>query len=193
MLGNGPGQGMLRPVERPSKRVIVAPYDPAWHVAFEAEAERVVGALGDLVSALHHIGSTSIPGLCAKPIIDMLLVTGDGERLDRASAALVGLGYEARGEHGIAGRRYLHKSDAAGVRTHHVHAFASDSPHVGRHLAFRDYMIAHPAEAERYGALKQRLAREYRYDIDGYVAGKAPYIEQQLARALAWWSGPRER
>ncbi len=164
-------------------------YDPAWQGAFEAEADEIARALGDIVVALHHIGSTAIPGIYAKPIIDMLLEVDEIGRLDDRSAALERLGYEAMGEFGIPGRRYFHKEDASGTRTHHVHAFQADSPEIERHLAFRDYMIAHPEAARQYGALKRRLAREHPDDIEAYMDGKDPFIKEHEAGALAWRSG----
>ncbi len=171
--------------------MVVVEYDPAWQKRYEIEAERITSALGDLALALHHIGSTSVPGLCAKPIVDMLLVVGDIARLDRATPTLVALGYEAKGEHGIPGRRYFRKDDASGVRTHHLHAYSEGSQHVRRHLAFRDYLAEHPEQARCYGALKQQAARAHPHDIDGYMAAKAPLIEELLAEALVWYSAGR--
>lgn len=171
--------------------MVVVEYDLAWQKRYEIEAEHITSALGDLALAVHHIGSTSVPGLCAKPIVDMLLVVGDLARLDRVTPTLVALGYEAQGEHGIPGRRYFRKDDAAGVRTHHLHAYAEGSQHVRRHLAFRDYLVEHPEHARRYEVLKQQLARAHPHDIDSYMAGKAPLIEELLARALVWYSAGR--
>jgi len=178
---------MLGPVQGNSRRVVVVEHDPAWAGAYEAEAERIAGALGDVLRGLHHIGSTSVPGLCAKPIIDILIEADAVEQIDLATPALERLSYEAKGEYGIPGRRYFRKDDDAGVRTHHIHAFAADSSEARRHLAFRDYLIAHPEEARRYGELKQRLAREHPNDIDAYMDGKAPLIQEQQAKALDWW------
>ena len=93
-------------------------------------------ALRGVVVALHHIGSTSIPGIFAKPIIDILLEVSDLEKLDKQSHALVALGYERLGEFGIVGRRYFRKNSASGIRTHHVHAFQTGNAEIERHLAF---------------------------------------------------------
>ena len=166
--------------------VQVVPHDVAWKGQFQAEADLIAGALGDIVVALHHIGSTAIPGIFAKPIIDVLLEVADLERLGRRSRALEGLGYEALGEYGIVGRRYFRKNNLSGVRTHHIHAFRSNNVEIERYLAFRDYMIEHPEEARRYGELKRELATQHSEDIEAYMDGKDAYIKEQLSIAVAW-------
>jgi GrpB-like predicted nucleotidyltransferase (UPF0157 family) len=168
------------------RRVQVVPHDVAWKGEFQAEADQIVGALGDIVVALHHIGSTAIPGIFAKPIIDILLEAVDLETLDRQSRALEELAYEALGEFGIVGRRYFRKNNASRIRTHHVHAFQTGNVEIERHLAFRDYMVAHPEEARQYGELKQELATHHPEDIEAYMDGKNAYIKEQQAIALAW-------
>ena len=143
-------------------------------------------ALGDIVANLHHIGSTAIPNIFAKPIIDILLEVDDLAELDDRSSAMKELGYEAMGEYGISGRRYFSKDNAARIRTHQVHAFEAKSPGVERHLAFCDYMIAHPAEAQIYGELKRRLARAHPDDIEAYMDGKDAYVKEHEAKAITW-------
>jgi GrpB-like predicted nucleotidyltransferase (UPF0157 family) len=170
--------GLMRKVE-------VVEYDPRWPAAFVAEARLVQNALGPMVVALHHIGSTSVPGLAAKPVIDMLLVVADHATLDAANADMAALGYEPRGEFGIPGRRYFSKGGDL-RRTHHVHAYEPSHHEVERHLAFRDYLRAHPEEAARYGNLKAELALSCKDDIEAYMDGKAPLIAELLARAQAW-------
>jgi GrpB-like predicted nucleotidyltransferase (UPF0157 family) len=125
-----------------------------------------------------HIGSTSIPGLLAKPIIDILVVLKETQTIDRFSGAMEQLGYRVRREcldaevPGTPGRFYFSK-DACGVRTHQVHACAVGHPEVADKLAFRDYLRAHPHRAGAYGSLKRRLALDHRHDIVGYMRGKA--------------------
>ena len=165
-------------------------HEPEWAKEFEAEAKQIGLALGDLVVGLHHIGSTAIPGICAKPIIDILLEVEDAVELDGRSSTMEGLGYEPMGEFGIPGRRYFRKDSASGVRTHQVHAFGAGSPEIERHLAFRDYMIAHPVEAQMYGCLKQRLALEHPDDIEAYMDGKDSFIKEHEAKAIAWRLAP---
>jgi GrpB-like predicted nucleotidyltransferase (UPF0157 family) len=96
------------------------------------------------------------------------------------------LGYHPMGEFGIPGRRYFRRLTPAGDRTHHVHAFQQGSPHIPRHLAFRDYLRAHPAVATEYGELKQRLAQAHPQDLEAYMAGKDPFIKQTETKALEW-------
>ena len=168
------------------QQVRVIPQNVDWKRQFHSEADQIAAVLGDVVMAVHHIGSTSIPGIVAKPIIDILLEVTDLERLDRRSHMLERLGYEGLGEYGIVGRRYFRKNNSSGIRTHHVHAFQTDNIGIERHLAFRDYMIAHPADAERYGELKQRLASQHPNDIEAYMDGKDDYIKEQQAKALVW-------
>jgi GrpB-like predicted nucleotidyltransferase (UPF0157 family) len=169
-------------------RIQVVPHDPGWRREFEAEAARISQALGNVVVRLHHIGSTAIPGISAKPIIDLLLEVEDVALLDGWSSALEALGYEVMGEFGIPGRRYFRKNDAAGIRTHQVHAFRVNSTDVERHLAFRDYMITHPQEAQAYASLKEGLAKEHPDDIQAYMDGKASFIKEHEAKAMAWRS-----
>ena len=168
------------------KNVEVVPHDPRWRDAFEAESKRIAAALGENVVAVHHVGSTAIPGIHAKPVIDLLIEVGDVARVDGRSAAMESLGYEVMGEYGIPGRRYFRKQGPGGIRTHHVHAFRAGSDQVARHLAFRDYMVAHPADAQRYSELKQKLAEEHPRDFDAYMDGKDAFIQEMDRRAARW-------
>lgn len=169
-------------------RVYVVPHDSAWKGAFEAEADRIARALGEIVVVLHHIGSTAIPDIYAKPIIDILLEVDNMDRLDDRCVAVEQLGYEGLGEFGIPGRRYFRKNNSSGVRTHQIHAFQTDSGQIERHLAFRDYMVAYPEHAREYSELKRRLARQHPNDIEAYMAGKDPFIKEHEAKAIAWRS-----
>ena len=168
------------------RRVEVVPHDPRWRDAFEAEAKQVVAALGENVLAVHHIGSTAIPNIYAKPIVDLLVEVGDVNEVDGRSSAMESLGYEVMGEYGIPGRRYFRKDNHEGVRTHHIHAFEAGSAEAERHLAFRDYMIAHPGEALEYSELKRKLAEEHPLSIDGYMDGKDAFIKEIDRRAAGW-------
>ncbi len=93
------------------------------------------------------------------------------------------LGYEARGEYGIAGRRFFRRDDKHGDRTHQVHAFEDGSPQIARHLAFRDYMIAHPETAQEYSDLKRELVAQHPNDIEAYMDGKNEFIQEVDKRA----------
>lgn len=143
-------------------------------------------ALGDTLVRIHHIGSTAISHTKAKPVIDILLEVALLEALDNKSQQLKNLGYEVMGEFGIPGRRYFRKDDATGRRTHQIHSFAVGSQNIVRHIAFRDYLRAHPSIAVEYGELKERLAIENPTDMQAYMDGKDGFVKKQLNLALLW-------
>jgi GrpB-like predicted nucleotidyltransferase (UPF0157 family) len=116
----------------------------------------------------------------------MLVEVKDITELDRQGSALELLGYEVKGEFGIPGRRYFRKDDQEGNRTHQVHVYESGSAELERHLAFRDYMIAHPEDAQKYSELKRKLAEEYSHSINGYMDGKDGFIKEMDRRAAKW-------
>ncbi|MET0621418.1 MAG: GrpB family protein [Pyrinomonadaceae bacterium] len=167
-------------------KVEVVAHDPRWRDAFEAEAGRVAAALGENVVAVHHVGSTSIPNIYAKPVVDLLVEVRDIGEVDGRSPAMESLGYEVMGEYGIPGRRYFRKDNREGIRTHHVHAFGAGSAEAERHLTFRDYMIAHPADAQRYSELKRKLAEEHPQSMDAYMDGKDGFVKEMDRRAARW-------
>ncbi len=162
----------------------VVDYDPGWLKAAETEIALLRAVLGDRIVRAHHIGSTAVPGLAAKPVIDICLEVRGLERLDDCDDAMRAIGYEPRGEFGIPGRRYYPKGDE--VRTHHVHAYIDGDPHIEAHLAFRDYLRAHPDIAADYAQIKREGAKEYRHDPDGYCAFKDRFVTKTVADALAW-------
>lgn len=176
------------PGHRKTRRVVVAEHDPAWPVRFDRIASGVRRVLACPVVALHHIGSTSVPGLPAKPIIDMLLEVERVESLDDEHERLAAIGFAAWGENGIPGRRYF-TVELAGERVAHLHAFATGDPGLTRHLAFRDYLRTHPDIAAEYGGLKQRVAASCNHDIDAYIDGKNAFIQHHEGEALRWWEG----
>lgn len=168
-----------------AQHVTVIEYDPAWPLEFEREASCIRGALGENCLEVYHIGSTSVPGLAAKPIIDILPVVRSLEAVDAAKDSLEALGYEYLGEFGIPGRRYLRKG--GDERTHQVHVFAAeDEVNITRHLAFRDYLREHPDVRDEYAALKRALAEKYPYDIEAYCEGKDAFVKRYEREALGW-------
>lgn len=169
----------------------VIDYCPDWPVEYEKETAALRKALGEILVRVHHIGSTAVPGLAAKPVIDMLLEVTDLDALDALNASMRSLGYEPRGEFGIPGRRYFPKGGDA--RTHHVHAFAAGATQVLEHLAFRDYLRSHPKEIEAYGAVKRAASEAHRTDPKGYVAYKSAHVSALLNRALEWKQQQIER
>ncbi|PRY22707.1 GrpB-like predicted nucleotidyltransferase (UPF0157 family) [Aliiruegeria haliotis] len=171
--------------------VRIVPHDPRWTEAFASEACALRRALGPTASGIHHIGSTAIPGIRAKPIIDILIETPALDELASRTSGMRALGYEAMGAFGIPGRLYYRKETPDGVRTHHVHAFAQGSEHARRHLAFRDYLIAHPEIARTYSDLKVALTQGGTTNADAYIDGKDPFIQRTEREALAWWLASR--
>lgn len=161
-------------VKQEQHLIKVVPYDSSWSMQFEQEAEQIKKALGNNCIDIHHIGSTSVPGLAAKPVIDMIPVVLDLSKVDSANTAMRTLGYEAKGEYGIPFRRYFQKGD--NQRTHHAHVFELGNSEIERHLKFRDWMRSHPEDREAYARLKQELARQYSDDITAYCLGKEDFI-----------------
>lgn len=173
----------------PSTEIVLAEPDPGWSEAFTVEAERIRPAFGALLIALHHIGSTAVPGLRAKPVIDILAVVTSVQALDAQADRFEALGYEVMGEFGLPGRRYFRREDSRGVRTHQVHAYARESSiEIERHLDFRDYIREHPETARAYADLKQRLAAGCRGDMRRYSDGKTAFIREIEQRAALWKS-----
>jgi GrpB-like predicted nucleotidyltransferase (UPF0157 family) len=171
-----------------TQRIHLLPHDPLWAQAFTREAALILKALSTALSAIHHIGSTALPGIHAKPIIDILAVTSDLSLLDNTAPSLEALGYESLGEFGIPGRRYFRKDNPAGERTHQFHAFQIGSPQIARHLAFRDFLRAHPEDARNYDELKQRLAKLHPNDISAYTDGKDVFIQDIDSRAARYFA-----
>ena len=166
-------------------RIYMVSHDPKWRQEFENEAKRIADALGANAVTLHHMGSTAIPNIYAKPVIDVLLVVNDHADLDAKQTAMEALGYKAFGEFGIPTRRYFRKDNADGDRTHQVHAFEAGSPQITRHLAFRDYMITHPEAARAYSDLKRELAAQHPNDTEAYMDGKHEFIQEIDRRAAS--------
>ncbi len=173
------------------RQVRVVPHDPAWKERFEAEAAALRSALGDEALAVHHIGSTSVPGLRAKPTIDVLIEVREIGKLDGLEAPLAEKGYEAWGEYGIPGRRFFTKNRGP-ERLLNVHAFEAGSPEVERHLAFRDYLREHPETARAYGDLKTDLAEKFPTDLEAYMDGKDSFIKETERIALLRDHAPSE-
>jgi GrpB-like predicted nucleotidyltransferase (UPF0157 family) len=168
--------------------VEVVPHDPSWEDKYQREARKLSEILANEIIEIHHIGSTSIPGLPAKPIIDILIGVRKIEDVDRYNDDMIRAGYEARGEYGIPGRRFFTKGIPK--RTHNVHIFQADDTGFKRHLYFRDYMIAHPEDAKKYGELKKTLAGTCENDIDRYCDGKDAFIKEMERKAIAWANKP---
>ena len=168
------------------RQVIVTPYQSSWPDAFQQAKEQLEAVFGDRLLAVHHIGSTSVPGLSAKPILDILPVVDSLDGIGTFNAAMEAIGYEVKGEFGMPGRRYYRKG--GDDRTHHIHLYAAGNPEIMRHVIFRDYLREHPQEVEAYSAIKEQLAQQYPEDISAYIAGKDSFVKAMEQRALVWWS-----
>lgn len=145
-------------------------------------------AVGSAVLAVEHVGSTSVPGLAAKPVIDLAVIVRP-EDVPLAIRRLAEIGYVHRGDQGIPGREAFRTPP--GEEKHHLYVCVAGSAGVRDHLLFRDYLRAHPEVAREYADLKRRLAREHRDDRDAYQAAKAPFIDAVTARAAAEASAGR--
>jgi GrpB-like predicted nucleotidyltransferase (UPF0157 family) len=162
-------------------------HEPEWARTAEREAGRLREALGPALVAVHHIGSTAVPGLRAKPIVDLLPVARSLAEVDAKRSALEALGYLWRGEDGIPGRRYCVLFAATpGRRVAQLHVYEADADDVARHLRFRDYLRAHAGEARAYEAVKLRAQVLHPQDVLAYNDAKAGWIRGCLERAAAW-------
>lgn len=166
------------------RKVEVRPYDEQWGSMFEEESRRLYEIFGAEIIEIHHIGSTSVSRLPAKPIIDMMPVVRDIHRVNDYNTSMIAIGYESKGENGIAGRRYYQKG--GDHRTQHVHMYAWGNPEIKRHLAFRDYLREHPDVAQEYGSLKEKLSQRFPYDIESYIKGKELLVSEIERKAIAW-------
>ena len=174
------------------QHITVLNYDPEWPLKYERERAAIAEILDGNGISIYHIGSTSVPGLAAKPIIDMMAVVRSLEKVDDARGKFSELGYECLGEFGIAGRRYFRKG--GDERTHQIHIFqADDWNNIGRHLAFCDYMRTHEKERAEYAKIKTALAQRFPYDIDGYCDGKDAFVREMEKRALLEYDGTWDR
>jgi GrpB-like predicted nucleotidyltransferase (UPF0157 family) len=166
-----------------SRAFFVGDYDPAWPVMFEQEAARIRDALGPVAVRIEHVGSTAVPGLAAKPVIDIQVSVERMVPRERFVVPLETLGYEFVADPTDTEHEYF-KKDVGGVRTHHIHVCPMGSEWERRHLAFRDHLRTHPEDSARYGQLKRRLAEQHPNDVMAYVEAKSPFVSEVEARAL---------
>jgi GrpB-like predicted nucleotidyltransferase (UPF0157 family) len=163
-----------------------AEYSTEWPLEFGREAARLEAVLGNELVAVHHFGSTSVPGLAAKPIIDVLPLIRDIARIDEQTTVLEAAGYRAWGEYGLPGRRYFTK-DRGAFRSHNIHVYQVDDPDVDRHLAFCAYLRSHEAARAEYEILKRETYARFPADVAAYNAGKDPWIKRIERLALDWY------
>jgi GrpB-like predicted nucleotidyltransferase (UPF0157 family) len=175
-----------RTVSGSSDLVEIVEHDPSWAALFEEERSHLAVVFDGRAEGIEHIGSTSVPGLCAKPIIDILVGLRELSLSDAEIEAMGRLGYEYLGEFGLPGRLYFRKGEP---RTHHVHVVAYGGDHWERHLAFRDTLRSNPEERRRYDQLKRRLAAEG-HPREAYTEMKTPFIREVEARTRARGASP---
>ncbi len=154
--------------------VVVVDYDPTWPDIFEQLRARVWPVVSDIALTIEHVGSTAVPGLAAKPIIDMTVVVPSAREVPLAIARLATLGYEHRGDLGIEGREAFTRPED--LPAHNLYLSAPGSLGLQNQLAVRDYLRTHPATAQAYGELKKRLAQQFPHDIISYIDGKTDLL-----------------
>lgn len=157
-----------------TNRVTVIPYNPLWPALFEQEAILIKQILGDNCIEIHHVGSTAVPGLAAKPIIDMIPVVKDITQVDLINEKMQSLGYEVKGEAGMLFRRFFKKENAP-IESN-VHIYEQGAGETDRMLKFRDWMRTHPEDRDVYAALKENLAHKYPTDITAYCLEKEAFV-----------------
>ncbi|MCA6108961.1 GrpB family protein [Bradyrhizobium cenepequi] len=172
----------------PPIKVELLPHSPGWSHLADAEAQLLAGAFGPNLRTVHHIGSTAIPGIRAKPILDLMPVISNLAGLDECQGKLEALGYDWWGELGLPGRRYCTKSDPkTGRRTVQLHCYEDGSTEITRHLAFRDCLRAHPTLAAEYDRVKVECQRRHPNDSHAYGDCKEAWIRNGEAAALEWY------
>ncbi|HEY5625147.1 MAG TPA: GrpB family protein [Dehalococcoidia bacterium] len=180
--------------DAPSLPIVIADYDPRWAAMYADESARIQAAAGEWLLGIEHVGSTAVPGLAAKPIVDIMPGLQSLADTPHIVSAMEGLGYQYIPEYEDelperryfvlpAGRGYRHK------RLFHIHAVETTSAFWRRHLAFRNYLRSHPDIAGEYAALKSRLAAEYGSDREGYTEAKTEFITRIESLALAGETG----
>ena len=179
----GPVRRQATPINTriPVNVIEVVPPDPSWPQTFERLRDRLWPWIRREALAVEHVGSTSVPGLPAKPIIDMTIVAPNDAAVTQIIHRLTFAEYHHRGDLGIAGREAF--SSPAFLPSHHLYACVDGALPLRNHLALRDYLRAHPDAARTYGQIKQQLARQYPDDMDAYIAGKTGIILDLLQRA----------
>jgi len=169
----------------------IVDYDPAWPAMYEAEKARILGAIGDHLGVVEHVGSTSVPGLGAKPIIDIMASVDHIAEALVVEEPLAPLGYTYLQEYEtfIPERRFFRRTSDDGVLTHHLHIVETTTAFWDDHVLFREYLKAHPTTARNYEAMKRDLASLVA-DRTAFTDAKTPFIQGVLTRARAWRAEP---
>ena len=161
-----------------TKHVVVLPYDERWKQDFQAIKNEIQDALGQLALAIEHVGSTSVKGLSAKPIIDIDVIIEDSSLLGSIISSLAAIGYHHEGDLGIAGREAFKYEGKDHLQKHHLYVCPKDSVELKRQIAFRNYLRSHPEAVREYSQIKEEGARIYPNDIEKYIEHKTSFIEK---------------
>jgi GrpB-like predicted nucleotidyltransferase (UPF0157 family) len=161
-----------------TKQVIVLPYDPKWKDEFEKLKAYLEAALEDSIFSIEHVGSTSVEGLSAKPIIDIDIVIESYDKFKEVNSRLEIVGYRHEGDLGIKDREAFKYDDKPEFMVHHLYVCTKDSQELRRHITFRDYLRTHKKDREMYSSVKLDAAAKYPADIDSYIEEKSPCINE---------------
>lgn len=168
-----------------SKRVVVVDYLPEWPLAFEQLKQLYTATLNGLITDIQHVGSTSVPGLAAKPVIDIDVIIESSHQLAPVVDKLAAIGYQHCGNLGIEGREaFKYRKETTGMElpAHNLYVCLAGCISLQNHLLLRNYLLANPAALAQYSSLKKQLAGKYEFDIDKYVEGKTAFIVDILGR-----------
>ncbi len=158
----------------------VSPYREEWKNLFEIEKRDIEKAIGDYIEDIQHVGSTSIPGMSAKPILDIAIAVKDFEEARICIKPLCKMGYTFKGENGIPRRHYFLKGEPC---THHIHMLEKDNEEWEKLILFRDYLRSNQNIAEEYKELKRNLLQRLRGDRKAYQAAKADFVEAVIRKS----------
>ncbi|MHA1348033.1 MAG: GrpB family protein [Candidatus Heimdallarchaeaceae archaeon] len=157
-------------------------YDPQWKSLFEKESALILSVAEEVIEDIQHIGSTAIPGVVAKPIIDVLLAINSLSNIKKLTDLLTPIGFVYRGEQGIPDR-HLFVKGGEDYRTHHLHVVVKEHSEWLKHILFRDYLRKHPKDVEKYSKLKLDLLKKYEFEREKYTESKSDFIEKILEKA----------
>lgn len=167
-----------------AREITVVPYDPAWKALYEQEEALLRRIFSGLLLDIRHFGSTSIPGMPSKPILDILITVPNIQAVDARNGLMVRNRYMSKGENGIAGRRYFVKfKDDGENHTHHVHVYEPDNPHVADELLFRDFVSTDEAAFQAYARVKLEAAEKHRFSPPAYTDAKAECVRHIMEKA----------
>ena len=161
-----------------TKKVVVLPYDRTWQSDFEDIKREIEGAVGNLMIGIEHVGSTSVEGMSAKPIIDIDVIIQDYTAFDAVVRRLEAIGYIHEGDLGIQDREAFKYSNKPHLRQHHLYVCPQQSEELHRHITFRDFLATNPESVKKYSAVKEKAAQLFPDNIEKYIEYKSPCIEE---------------